>query len=436
MSQQLHNELEREQEERIEVGEKASVEVAVNLLDTVIQAQNDKDVQNYKNEMQQDKKSQGEQQSNQRSDRLQDERLNDQRSQDSKLYNQQSQDKQYQNQQGQAQHQGGAQHQEQQEKYKDQQDQHQQAQQSLEQNSNPLVLVVEDDRAMLMMLETRLIKKGYKVITAKDGRSAREQIEKNHLAIDAVLLDRVMPDIDGLEVVEWINTREDISKMPIIMQTGSDSPGQIKEGIDAGVFYYLTKPIQESVLSSVLHAAVKEARRTKLLRIEMERHKTSFSLIYNARFFLKTLEEAEDLSCFIANSFPEPAKIMPGIAELMINAVEHGKCKISYDEKTQLIDEDRWRSEVEHRCNLKENFDKVIEVIFQRQGDRCSLKISDKGDGFVWRKYMKVDPSRAMDNHGRGVARANMLFDKLAYNDVGNVVIAIVDPELRDNFEW
>lgn len=308
--------------------------------------------------------------------------------------------------------------------------------QALTKNNGPVVLVVEDDRSMMMMLESRLLKKGYHVITAKDGRSAREQIEQHHLEIDVVLLDRVMPDIDGLEIVEWINTRDDISKMPVIMQTGSDSPEQIKEGIDSGVFYYLTKPIQESILNSVLHSAVKESKRSKLLRMEMEKHKVSFSLIHNARFYIKTLEEAEDLACFIANSFPDSGKIIPGIAELLINAIEHGKCRISYEEKSILVKQDQWRAEVDRRCNLKENIKKTVEVIFQRKENRYSIRISDGGKGFAWKKYMKVDPSRAMDNHGRGIARANTLFDKLIYNRAGNVVIAVIDPSLREHFEW
>lgn len=308
-----------------------------------------------------------------------------------------------------------------------------------EQNQNksmPLILIVEDDRSMLMMRENSLIKKGYRVISAQDGKSARAQIEKNHLIIDAILLDRVMPDIDGIEIVEWMNSRDDIVKMPIIMQTGADRPEQIKEGIDAGVFYYLTKPIKDELLTSVLHSAIKESRRSKLLRKEMERHKVSFSLIYNARFYLRTLEEAEDLACFIANSFPNPSKILPGIAELMINAVEHGKCKVSYEEKSKLVKHDKWRAEVERRCNLKENINKFVEVIFQRKGNRYSIRVSDKGDGFAWKKFMQVDPSRAMDNHGRGIARANMLFDKLIYNRTGNIVIAVVDPSLKDDIDW
>ena len=61
--------------------------------------------------------------------------------------------------------------------------------------------------------------------------------------------------------------------------------------------------------------------------------------------------------------------------------------------------------------------------------------ITDQGDGFDWKKFMRIDPSRAGDNHGRGIAQANATsFDKLTYNDKGNQVIAFVG--LEKQLEW
>jgi AmiR/NasT family two-component response regulator len=60
------------------------------------------------------------------------------------------------------------------------------------------------------------------------------------------------------------------------MQTGFDSTEQIKEGIDAGVYYYLTKPINENILNSVFSSAVRESQQKKLLSGEMSQHKKVF----------------------------------------------------------------------------------------------------------------------------------------------------------------
>ena len=58
----------------------------------------------------------------------------------------------------------------------------------------------------------------------------------NHAKLDAILLDRVMPDTDGIEIVKWLNSSKNISKPPIIMFTVLDKPEQVQEGIDEGVF--------------------------------------------------------------------------------------------------------------------------------------------------------------------------------------------------------
>lgn len=305
-----------------------------------------------------------------------------------------------------------------------------------EQNNKPLVLAVDDDRTALMLLESGLNKNGYKVLLANDAKSAIEIIKKEYTKLDAILLDRIMPDMDGLEIVKLMRSNPEISKIPVIMQTGSDSPEQIKEGIDAGVFYYLTKPIEKDVLRSVVASAVKESTQRKILHNELQKHKLSFKLMEACKFYVKTLDEAEQVACFIANSFPDPEKILPGIAELIINAIEHGKCNITYEDKTKLVAEAAWRDEVTKRCSSPELKDKFIEVIYFRKDGKHSIKVSDNGPGFAWHKFLKVDPARSMDNHGRGVARANMLFDKLEFNKEGNIVQGTVDPSVRETIEW
>lgn len=305
-----------------------------------------------------------------------------------------------------------------------------------EQAPAPVVLVVEDDRTNMMMLEAKLSAQGYQVLQAEDGTSGKEQIKKHHQDIDVILLDRMMPDMDGIEVAKWLQTRQDLNQPPIIMNTAADQPDQIKEGIDVGVFYYLTKPVQDDVLRSVVNSAVNEAKQKRALRFEMDHHRNSFKLIKNCTFEIKNLDEAEDFACFISNSFPDPLKVMPGISALIVNAIEHGKCGIAYEEKGRLIDKGIWREEVNRRCNLKEIKDKAVEVVFTNDDDSYSLKITDSGEGFVWHKYLRVDPARALHNHGRGIARANMLFDRIDFNEAGNEVIASIMANNENALSW
>lgn len=298
------------------------------------------------------------------------------------------------------------------------------------------ILVVDDDRTTLMMIEARLQSHGYKVLTAINGEIACQIIKKQHDEIDVILLDRMMPEMDGLQVVEWLKNQKDLIRPPIIMQTGLDRPDQIKEGIDAGVFYYLTKPFSEKILQSIVLSAVKESKQKKALRVELKGHKASFQLIDRTSFQVQTISEAENISCFVANCFPNPEVVLPGIAELIINAIEHGNLSISYEDKTALLSSGKWRDEIDKRTQLPENINKKAQVEFSKDGNKHMIKISDQGSGFIWQKYMNIDPARASDNHGRGIARANMIFSKLQYNKVGNQVLATIDSTAVSTLDW
>ena len=300
----------------------------------------------------------------------------------------------------------------------------------------PLVLIVDDDRTIRMTIEALVKKQGYRSITAINGETACATIKKMHDKIDVILLDRIMPGMDGMKVAQWLKQQPNLMKPPIVMITVADTIKQITEGIDAGVFYYLTKPIRENILKSVISSAIRESWQRRTLREELTHHKNSFMLMQNGMFQLKNLEEAENLSYFIANYFPNAEQILPAIAELLINSIEHGNLKISYDKKTELIKSGKWLDEVHRLTKLPQHKDKVVEIVFSRTKDAQSIQVTDQGDGFSWERFLNVDPARATDNHGRGIARANMLFSKLQYNKKGNQVIATMNNLIEQKIDW
>lgn len=302
-------------------------------------------------------------------------------------------------------------------------------------SEQPRILAVDDDRVMLTVLVRRLEQRSYDVVSARNGEEALEIILRERAGIDVILLDREMPVMDGMELVSRIKDDDDLSRIPIIMQTGSDQPEQITQGLDAGVFYYLTKPFEDSVLDSVMTSAVEKARQSKTLAFELDKHRSSFGLITRCEFEFRTLNEAEDLACFLASCFPDPKIALSGLAELLINAVEHGNLSIGYEGKTDLINKGFWREEVERRLELPEYRDKIVRVLLERRGEELVVKIRDEGQGFNWKSYLKIDPARATDNHGRGIAHANLhSFDRLTYNEIGNEVQAIA--ELEQSLDW
>lgn len=297
------------------------------------------------------------------------------------------------------------------------------------------ILAVEDDRLERSFLEAHIRECGHEMLAAENGREALEIMKHNKDGIDVVLMDRMMPVMDGLNAVRRMKDDPALRKIPVIMVTGASSKKHMQEGLEAGVFYYLTKPVDQDVLRSVLIAATREAQQNRTLGDELKKHRTSFNLIHTCKFELQTLEEAECLAAFMAHCFPEPERVLQGLAELLINAVEHGTLGIGYQQKGSLLDSGTWRAEIERRQLMPEYQNKKVEAVITRKNDGVCAVITDQGPGFDWKNYMTIDPSRAGDNHGRGIAQANAIsFDKLVYNQAGNQVVAFVGNQ--PNLEW
>lgn len=301
------------------------------------------------------------------------------------------------------------------------------------------ILAVDDDRTALVMLEAQLQRHDRKIITAGGGEEALRLARLHATVLDAVVLDRMMPGVDGMHVVQSMKQDPALRHIPIVMLTGSDSPEQMREGIDAGVFYYLTKPVRESVLISVLAAALRDRAQSRRLNDAHSIQKEGFHLIDTARFHYRSLDEAEALAVFLSQSFPDPARSVTGLAELLINAVEHGNLGIGYGRKTELLAKGELRGEILRRLELPDYSRKKVEVLLQMKNDAVYVQITDEGEGFDWKSFLIIDPSRATDTHGRGIAQANsQSFDALRYNARGNQVLAVVyhDPAHSQQIEW
>jgi adenylate cyclase len=110
----------------------------------------------------------------------------------------------------------------------------------------PRILVVDDNPANLEILETRLGRQGYEVITARDGYEAL--ISARHQAPDLILLDVMMPGKDGIQVCRELKADPSLPFMPIILVTAKAAPDDIVAGLDAGGDEYITKPVDHAAL--------------------------------------------------------------------------------------------------------------------------------------------------------------------------------------------
>jgi len=125
------------------------------------------------------------------------------------------------------------------------------------------ILIVDDHEDNVELLRARLAARGYEIETAADGREALEKVAVR--APDLILLDVMMPGVDGMEVAKRIKADPTLPFIPIIMQTALDAVESKVEGLDAGADDYVTKPI----VFAELEARVKSALRIKALERDL-----------------------------------------------------------------------------------------------------------------------------------------------------------------------
>ncbi|MCK4840897.1 MAG: response regulator [Methylococcales bacterium] len=289
----------------------------------------------------------------------------------------------------------------------------------------PHILIVDDEALNLEIISEYLSEFDYRVSTAEDGAIAWAMLESNPTDFDVILLDRMMPNMNGMEVLEKIKQHPILQHCPVIFQTAKASTSDIAEGMNAGSYYYLTKPFEEQVLLSVTKTAVNDRLRYKEISDILDQTKLTLGLLNSADFEFKSLEEAKAISSLISNACPDPASVVMGLTELMINAIEHGNLAITYNEKSDLNNNGTWLKEVNKRLLLDKNINKFVAVSFQRHPGFIEISVTDQGEGFDSSSYMEFDPDRVMDNHGRGIAVANKLsFSSVEYKGKGNEVHA------------
>jgi two-component system, OmpR family, response regulator len=121
------------------------------------------------------------------------------------------------------------------------------------------LLVVEDNEKLAASLKKGLQQEGYAVDVAPDGAEARAFISMVKDDYDTVLLDRMLPDEDGLELCRWLRGRG--SRVPVLMLTARDAVPDRIEGLDAGADDYLTKPFSFDELTARVRALLRRPAR-------------------------------------------------------------------------------------------------------------------------------------------------------------------------------
>lgn len=121
------------------------------------------------------------------------------------------------------------------------------------QNSN--VLIVEDDEFNRDLLQRRVNQGGFKTCCAKNGQEALEVLENEKF--DLMLLDLMMPGIDGIEVLKQVKANQKYTDIPVIMVSALDDSKSIATCLRYGAIDYITKPYNTALLRARIEAVLK-----------------------------------------------------------------------------------------------------------------------------------------------------------------------------------
>lgn len=287
----------------------------------------------------------------------------------------------------------------------------------------PVLLVVDDEEFNRELIGEYLDDSTYTLDYAVDGQEAWEKLDARPDAYDAILLDRMMPRLSGIEVLGRIKLDPRLMGIPVILQTAATAPEQIEEGLQLGAYYYLSKPFPRQALEIVVATALADHQSQRDMRASLVRTQRVMHLLDEARFSFRTLEEAHVLGAELANMAASPATVVIGLTELLINAVEHGNLDLDYQDKSRGLEDGTWEALLQTRFADPLRSHRQVRVHCTFAGQLASLTIEDEGAGFDWQRFLAFDPERAFDLHGRGIALARgVSFTSLEYQGCGNCV--------------
>lgn len=112
------------------------------------------------------------------------------------------------------------------------------------------LLVIDDDRMVRQILESALSQRGFEVHTAEDGPTGVTIAREQH--VDVILLDWMMPGMDGIQVLNMLKHSEKTRHIPVFMLTGKEDQGDITEAISQGSDDYIVKPFNTSDIDKTI----------------------------------------------------------------------------------------------------------------------------------------------------------------------------------------
>ncbi len=125
--------------------------------------------------------------------------------------------------------------------------------------ANETIYVVDDEPLITRLAQINLERMGYTIKIAHDGAEALDALQKGEVKPDLILLDIMMPYMDGFELLEKLRFDDNLRSIPVIVMTARALDSDIIEGHKFGAQQYLTKPINPTELTTVVAEVLRQA---------------------------------------------------------------------------------------------------------------------------------------------------------------------------------
>lgn len=283
------------------------------------------------------------------------------------------------------------------------------------------ILVIDDEKSIRDMLRAGLTQYGYNFYDAADGNSGIDVYKRTRP--DIVLTDVKMPEMSGLELTRTLKGIE--YDTDIVIMTGYGSEELVIEALRSGATNYIKKPISFNELFNILDGII----------LSRERRRKSEVIKDVVVFEKKKLVIDNDISRIwgVINQilFNVPTEVSDailegirlGLYEVILNAIEHGNLGISYEEKSEAIQENTYLSLLESRSLQADRRQKRVFIDCTVGHIELSVEIRDQGEGFDFHEFAGPESSNEiLRAHGRGIFLASLYFDKLVYEEPGHTV--------------
>lgn len=123
-------------------------------------------------------------------------------------------------------------------------------------NATKTILAIDDENDVLIIIKTALQSEGYQVLTASNGFDGLAAAEDKKP--DLILLDLMMPEMDGMEVLKRLKESKGTDQIPVIILTGLSDREKIRTALDQGTSYYIVKPFDYQGLVSKVKLALNQ----------------------------------------------------------------------------------------------------------------------------------------------------------------------------------